>query len=150
MEGQNQNPLYSQKNENRKGGIRDLDSFFSPWAVLCFRCCLGFSLVAAGRGYPLVAMFGPLIAVASLIAEDGCEGTWASVVAARGLSSCDFRALEHRLNSCGAHAAQHVGSSWTRERTHVSGNGRWILIHCATKEVHLLSIFKGICSRKLI
>ena len=81
----------------------------------------------AGRGYPLVAMHGHLVAVASLAVEYGHEGTWASVVAARGLSSCDFRALEHRLNSCGAHAAQHVGSSWTREQTHVSCTGRWIL-----------------------
>ena len=31
-------------------------------------------------------------------------GTWASAVAARGLSSCGMRALEHRLSSCGAWA----------------------------------------------
>ena len=31
-------------------------------------------------------------------------GTWASVVVARGLSSCDSRALECRLSSCGAWA----------------------------------------------
>ena len=31
-------------------------------------------------------------------------GTWVSVVAARGLSSCGSRALEHRLSSCGAQA----------------------------------------------
>ena len=29
-------------------------------------------------------------------------GTWASVVVARGLSSCGSRALDHRLSSCGA------------------------------------------------
>ena len=31
-------------------------------------------------------------------------GAWASVVAARGLSSCGTQALEHRLSSCGAWA----------------------------------------------
>ena len=31
-------------------------------------------------------------------------GTWASVVVARGLSSCGSRALERRLSSCGAWA----------------------------------------------
>ena len=31
-------------------------------------------------------------------------GTWASVVVARGLSSCGSRALERRLSSCGAGA----------------------------------------------
>ena len=32
-------------------------------------------------------------------------GAWASVVAARGLSSCGSRALERRLSSCGAWAS---------------------------------------------
>ena len=31
-------------------------------------------------------------------------GAWASVVVARGLSSCGPRALEHGLSSCGARA----------------------------------------------
>ena len=42
-----------------------------------------------------------LIAVASLVAEYGFQGTQASVVAAGGLSGCSSRALEHRLDSCG-------------------------------------------------
>ena len=38
-------------------------------------------------------------------------------------------------------APQHVGSSRTRDRTHVPCIGRWILNHCATREVpsHLLN-----------
>ena len=47
---------------------------------------------------------GLLIAVGSLVAKRELEGTWASVVAARGLSSCGFQALEHRLSSRGAGA----------------------------------------------
>ena len=31
-------------------------------------------------------------------------GMWASVVVARGLSSCGSRALDHRLSSCGIRA----------------------------------------------
>ena len=38
-------------------------------AVLCLRLCAGFSLVAASRGYSLVAVLGLLIAVASLVLE---------------------------------------------------------------------------------
>ena len=38
-------------------------------AVLDVCCCAGFSVVAARRGYPLVAVTGFLIAVASLVAE---------------------------------------------------------------------------------
>ena len=42
-------------------------------AVLGLCCCVNFSLVA---------VCGLLVAVASLVAEYGLEGTWASVVAA--------------------------------------------------------------------
>ena len=40
-------------------------------AVLSLRCCMGFSLVVANGAYPLVAVCGLLIVVASLIAEHG-------------------------------------------------------------------------------
>ena len=39
-------------------------------------------------------------------------------------------------------APQHMGSSWTRDQTHVPCVGRQILNHCATREVPLLIIFK--------
>jgi len=57
-----------------------------------------------------------------LIAELDLQGIQASAVAAHGLSSCSSRALEHRLNSCGAgfSCLWHVGFSWTRDLTHVS------------------------------
>ena len=41
---------------------------------------------------------------ASLATEHRLWGTQASVVVARGLSSCGFQALVHRLNNCGAQA----------------------------------------------
>ena len=85
-------------------------------------------------------------------------GAWASVVAACRLSSCGTQALEHAgFSSCHAWAQQlwlmgsraqaqqlwptglaaprHVGSSQTRAQTCVSCAGRWILNHCATREV---------------
>ena len=61
----------------------------------------GLTLVAA---LLLVAVCGLLIAVASLVAEHWAPGARASVVVARGLSSCGSRALEPRLSSCGAWA----------------------------------------------
>ena len=52
-------------------------------AVLCLLLC-GLSLVAASRGYSLVAVSTLLIAVVSLVAEHGLEGEWASVVVVHG------------------------------------------------------------------
>ena len=72
--------------------------------VLGLHCCAGFSLVVAKGSYSLVAVHGLLIAVASLVAEDRLEGMQASVVSARGLSSCGSQALEHRLSSYGIQA----------------------------------------------
>ena len=48
-------------------------------AVLGLRCCLGFSLVGANRGYSLVAVCGFLPEVASPCVEHGLQGEWASV-----------------------------------------------------------------------
>jgi len=45
---------------------------------------------------------GLLREVASLVAGHGLWVVQASVAAAHGLSGCSSRALEHRLNSCGA------------------------------------------------
>ena len=63
---------------------------------------MGFSLVAASRGYALAAAHRLFTEVASLVAEHGALGHVASVVMARGLSRCGSLALEHRLNSCDA------------------------------------------------
>ena len=53
-------------------------------------CCAGFSLVAASRGYSLVAGRRWLLLLQSM-------GSRSSV-----FSSCGSWALEHRFNSCGA------------------------------------------------
>ena len=54
--------------------------------MLGLRCCLGFSLVAASRGYSLVVVHGLLTVVASLVREYGLLVSWASVVVGHGLS----------------------------------------------------------------
>ena len=56
----------------------------------------------ASRGSSLVVAARLLIVVAPLVVEHGPWSTGAS--ATRGFSSCDSRALEHRLRSCGAWA----------------------------------------------
>ena len=67
-------------------------------------CCMHFSLVVTSRAYSLVAVCMLLTEVASLVEEHGLWGARASVVVAHGFSSRGSRALEHRLNSCGAWA----------------------------------------------
>ena len=64
-------------------------------------CCAGFSLVAVSEGYSGWP--------ASRCSGFSCSGAWAlglgaSVVVARGLSSCGSRALKHSLGSCGPQA----------------------------------------------
>ena len=57
-----------------------------------------------------------------------------------GFSCCRAKALEHRLSGCGRTdlvAPQNMKSSWTRDRTYVPCIGRWMLIHCTTREVRL-------------
>ena len=57
-------------------------------AVLGLHCYTGFSLVATSGGYSLAMMPGLLIVVASLISEYRLQSARASVLVARGLSSC--------------------------------------------------------------
>ena len=91
-----------------------------------------------------------------------CCGAWASHCGS--FSCCGARALERRLSSCGTWTQQlwltgsraqaqqlwrtglvapwHVGSSWTRARTHVPCISRQILNHCTTREVPVLGFLK--------
>ena len=62
------------------------------------------SLVAAGRGYSLVAMHGLLIVVASLV-EHRLWGAWTPIVTVHGLS-CSMAGeifLDQGLNPCPLH-----------------------------------------------
>ena len=74
-------------------------------AVLGLHCCARAFSSCGKRGLLLVVAHGILIVVAS---HRGARalGARASVVAARGLSSCGSRALECRLSSCGSRALE--------------------------------------------
>ena len=71
--------------------------------VLSLHCCVDFSLVVVSRASPLIAVHRFLIAVTSLCKAQalGLMGfsSWSTWI-----SNCHFRALEHRLSSCGAWA----------------------------------------------
>ena len=72
--------------------------------MLGLHCCVGVYLAAVSGSYSLVSVSRLLMAVASLAAEHGLQGLWASVAAAYGLSSWGSQALEHRVSRCGAPA----------------------------------------------
>ena len=71
-------------------------------AVLGLHCCT-WAFSSCGEQGLLCVVCRLLTAVASRC-RAWALGTQASVVAARGLSSCGSQALEHRLSSCGARA----------------------------------------------
>ena len=75
--------------------------YFNFLAVLRLHCCVGFPLVVVSGRYCLAVVIGLLIAVASPVAEHCSKRVQASVVPARGLSSCRSQALKCKLNSCG-------------------------------------------------
>ena len=67
-------------------------NFIYLFAVLGLHCCARAFSSCIEHGLLFVAVRGPLIAVAWLVAEHGLQGAWASVAVARGLSSCGARA----------------------------------------------------------
>ena len=68
------------------------------WLRWVFVAARGLSLVVASGGYSSLRCVGFSCCGARAL------GAWASVVVARGLSSCGLWALERRLSSCGARA----------------------------------------------
>ena len=103
-------------------------------AALGLRCCvLAFS--SCGEwGLLFVVVRGLLIAVASLVVERGLQARRLQQLWLAG-----SRAQVQQPWCTGLVAPRHVGSSWTRARTHVPCIGRRILNHCATREALLMS-----------
>ena len=60
--------------------------------ALCLHCCMQALSSCGEQGLPVAAEPRLLFVVASLVPRHGLQGTWASVIAARGLSSCGTRA----------------------------------------------------------
>ena len=97
---------------------------------LGLHCCSGFSLVAAGRGHPLVVGFSlrwPL-----LLQSMGSRRV--------GFSRCSTWTQAQHLWLMGLVAPRDVGSSWTRDRTHAPCIGRGILYHRATRKALVILI----------
>ena len=80
-------------------------------AVLGLHCCAWAFSSYGEQGLLFVEVHRLLIAVASRC-RAWALGAQASVVVARGLSSCGTWALELRLRRMGLVAPRHVGSSW--------------------------------------
>ena len=81
-----------------------MDLFFIFWLRWVFITACRLFSSCDKRGLLFVAVHRLLlIVVASLVVEHRLYAR-ASVVVARGHSSCGSRALEHRLSSCGAQA----------------------------------------------
>ena len=62
------------------------------------------------------------------------RGARALVAVACGLSSWGSQAHAQYLCDTDLVVLPNVGSSWTRNKTHVSCTGRWVLYHSATRE----------------
>ena len=98
-----------------------LGFFFLMRKCFVLFCCVGSSLLCAGflqlwRAGAILRS-GVWVSICSSFSccRAGALGVWASVVAARGLSSCGSRALERSLSSCGAWA-QLFCSMWDLPR----------------------------------
>ena len=92
---------YSLFNEDKSHFLLLIFSFLKTLFIYLALVVLGLRCYG---GYSLVVDSATLIVVASLVAEHGLWGMWASTVMGRGLSGCGFWALEHRLSSCGSWA----------------------------------------------
>ena len=90
---------------------------------------------------------GPSLLCMGFLQSSGgfsCCGAQALGVRAQQLWHAGSRGQAQQLWRTVLVSPQHVGSSRTRDRTCVPCIGRWILIHCATREVpiHLSLTFK--------
>ena len=105
--------------------------FFKIYLFVYFRlrwvfiAACGLPLVAASGGYSLLRCAGFSLRWFLLLRSTGSR--------CAGFSSCGMQAQQ--LWRTGLVALWHVGSSWTRAQTCVSCIGRWILNHCATRDV---------------
>ena len=113
------------------GGFFGFFLFIYFWLRWVFVAVRGLSLVAASGGYSSLQCTGFSLRWLLLL--------WSTGSRCAGFSSCGTWAQQ--LWCVGLVALWHVGSFWTRAGTHVPCIGRWILNHCATREVPNLCFF---------
>ena len=107
------------------------------WLHWVFVAVRRFSLVAVSGGYSLLRCVGFSLQWLLLLWSTGSRHAGFSRCGSRAqqLWFAGSRAQAQQLWHTGLVAPRHVGSSWTRARTHVPCIGRWILNHCTTREV---------------
>ena len=91
--------------------------------ALSLHHCRGISLIVSSGGYSLVVVRELLIVVVSPVVE-------------RGLWACGLQQLWHS----DLIALQHLGSSRTRDQTHVACVGRWTLNPCLDQQGVLMLV----------
>ena len=131
--------------------------FFFFWLHWVFIAAVGgLSVVAVSGGYSSLWCAGatlPCGARASHCSGFSCCRAWAlgaqaSVVVARGLSSCGSQAQQ--LWRMGLVALRHVGSSQTRAQTRVPCSGRRIFNRYATREAPVLDVLSILIIIKIL
>ena len=97
---------------SRNGGRQIFKNYLFIYllAVLGLRCCVRAFSSCSDQGYSSLRCAGFSLQWL-LLCGAWALGARASVVAARGLSSCGSRALERRLSSCGSRALERRLSS---------------------------------------
>ena len=117
--------------------LKLINLFICFWLHQAFVAVCRLSLVAVSRGYSQSQCAGFSLWCLLLLRSTGSRcaslsscGTWA-----QQLWLTDSRAQAQQLWHMGLVAPWHVGSSQTRAQTRVPCIGRWILNHCATREV---------------
>ena len=112
--------------------IFKINLFIYLWLLWVFVAVRGLSLVVMSRGYSLLQCVGFTLRRLLLLQSTGSRRT--------GFSSCGTQAQQlwlvgsreqaQQLWRTGLVALQHVGSSWTRDRTRIPCSGRQLLNHC--------------------
>ena len=110
--------------------------FIYLWLHWVFVAARGLSLVVVSGGYSSLQCAGFSLRWLLLLPSTGSRCTVFSScgMLAQQLWLTGSRAQAQQLWRMGLVAPRHVGSSWTRARTHVPCIGRWILNHCATRD----------------
>ena len=91
---------------------------------LSLRCCSGVSLAAGNGGYPPAAVHGLSLWLLLLLRSTSSRVHWLQQLWFLG-----SRVQAQWLWCTGLIAPQHVGFSWIRDQTHVSGIRSKVLYH---------------------
>ena len=114
------------------------------WLCWVFIAVHELSLVAASQGYSSLRCAGFSFQwLLQLRSTDSRSASFSSCgTRAQQLWLTGSRAQAQQLQRTGLVAPWHVGSSRTRDQTCVPCIGRWILNHCATRDVWTLNKFQ--------